>query len=120
MASVWFEGIEDLFVVAADLGKAGPRTRAMAAMVINKSLADIERDAKAIVPVDTGNLKNSITRTTATVTDLSGEVGPTAFYGGYVNWGTEFMDPQPYMDPAFDNNVEAFMAAMAQLAVPPI
>lgn len=118
MASVWFEGIEDLFVIAADLGKAGPRTRALAVVALNKSAADIQRDAMAIVPVDTGTLKNSITRTTATVSILEVEVGPTASYGGYVEFGTSQMGPRPYMDPAFDRHWPAFTAAIASIATP--
>jgi HK97 gp10 family phage protein len=118
VATVWFEGIEELYEIAADLGKASAKTKAKAAVVLNKSLADIERDAKAIVPVDTGNLKASISRTKATAQNLSGEVGPTASYGGYVNWGTEFMGPQPYMDPPFDKHWPVFTAAIASIATP--
>lgn len=130
MASVWYEGIEDLYRVAADLGAAGPKARATATLVINKTAADIERDAKAIAPVDTGNLKNSISRTKATAANLAAEVGPTASYGSYVEFGTEGrdtddgpvggMDPQPYMGPAWDSHIEAFTAAMAAIAAAPL
>ncbi len=120
MATVWFEGIEELYEIAADLGKAGPKARALGAAVINKSLGDMVRDSQAIAPVDTGNLKNSISRTTATPTNLTGEFGPTASYGGYVNWGTAHMAPRPYIDPAFDAHWPAFMAAIAAIAEKPI
>jgi HK97 gp10 family phage protein len=123
VATVWYEGIEELLKVSADLAGAGPKASAMAVVALNKTGADIERDSKATVPVDTGNLKASISRTTATVKALSVEVGPTASYGGYVEWGieAEWSSPQPYMGPAFDTHVVAFQAAIASIASrPPI
>lgn len=117
MATVWYEGIEeDLYQLAADLKASSPKAKALAAAALNKTLAAIELDAKNAAPVDTGNLKNSISRTKATAQDLSGEVGPTASYGGYLEFGTEHMDPQPYLGPAFDQHLPAFEAALVAIA----
>lgn len=115
------EGAKALRATARDLAAAGPKAEALAAAVVIKSLADIEGDAKNIVPVDTGNLKNSIGRDITADTfagsggAFGGEVGPTASYGAYVEYGTSRMAPQPYMGPAFTRRVPGFLAAMAKI-----
>lgn len=114
MASVWFEGVEELTTLSRDLGKASAHTVTAAAKVVRKTALDIERDAKALVPVDTGNLMNSITTTRTGV--LSAEIGPTANYGSFVEWGTARMAPQPYMGPATDRNEQPFIRAVEDLA----
>jgi HK97 gp10 family phage protein len=119
VATVWFEGIEELTKLSVDLATSAPKARLMAKMALNKTAADIQREAMATVPVDTGTLKNSISRTTATVVNLEVEIGPTANYGTYIEYGTSRMDPQPFMGPAFDKYVPAFEAAMEQIAAAP-
>jgi HK97 gp10 family phage protein len=107
--------------VARDLRAAGPKAEALAAKAVIKTLTDIEADAKTIVAVDTGFLRNSITREITADTfagaggAFGGEVGPTASYGAFVEYGTSRQRPQPYMGPAFSRRVPAFMAAMGQI-----
>lgn len=120
MATVWFDGVEDLNRLAADLTAGADRvTGERARQVIRKTAVDVERDAKAFAPVDTGNLKNSIghsdLRRVGTSGTLEVEIGPTANYGGYVEWGTSRMAPRAYMGPALDRNTPAFVAAVTQL-----
>lgn len=98
--------------LAFSLGKAPAEITAKAGRAIAKTARDIERDAKAIVPVDTGNLKNSIGTDTG---ELSAVIGPTADYGVYVEEGTSRMGPQPFMRPAFDRRKEGLVQAIEQI-----
>lgn len=100
--------------LAFDLADAPARVALKASRAIAKTAHEIEADAKAIVPVDTGNLKNSIS-TDLDRAELSAEIGPTANYGGYVEEGTSRMGPQPYMRPAFDRRKEGLVQAMEQI-----
>lgn len=105
--------------LAADLGQvASGSVGAGAALVVRKTAANVERDAKILAPVDTGNLRNSIS------TDVTGdgrhrsvsaEIGPTADYGIYLERGTSHMPPHPFMGPAFDRHADGFTKAMAAL-----
>lgn len=86
----------------------------MASKAVRKALFDIERIAKMRVAVDTGNLKNSI-GTDIAPDGLSGATGPTAHYGGYVEFGTSKMAAQPYMNPAADKVIPKLHAALKGL-----
>jgi HK97 gp10 family phage protein len=97
----------------ADLGKASFKATGLASAVIAKTALDIEATAKSLAPVDTGNLRNSIS---TTIKPLSAEIGPTAAYAVYVEFGTSRMGPQPFMNPAFYKHLPAFNAAMAKIA----
>lgn len=99
--------------LALDLHAAPARTRARISVVVRRTAFAVERDAKLLVPVDTGNLKNSIT---TNVGEFDAEIGPTANYGHYVEEGTSRMAPQPYMGPSAERNAPKFEAAMAQVA----
>ena len=59
----------------------------------------IERQATALTPVDTGNLRGSIT---AQEDGQSAIVGTNVEYAPYVEYGTFKSSPQPYMRPAID------------------
>jgi HK97 gp10 family phage protein len=108
------QGAAELRVIAREFRAAGPKAERLAATAVIKTLADIEGDAKNIVAVDTGYLKNSISRE-ITADTFAGAVGPTAFYGEFVEYGTSRMEPQPFMGPAFERRVPAFMAAMGKI-----
>lgn len=89
-------------------------------MVVRKAAFDVERYAKQVVPVRTGFLKNSI-HTVIKENRLriySAEVVADAFYASFVENGTSRMAPQPYMQPALDRVMPAFLAAMALIANP--
>ena len=79
-----------------------------------KAALDIERGAKTRAPVDTGNLKNSISVTLGDA-GLAAEIGPTARYGIYLEYGTRHMSPRPYMGPAAEAVEPGFVEAIEQL-----
>ena len=98
--------------LAADLATAAPKARALAQTVVTKTARDIEADAKALAPVDTGMLRNSIG---SDIGDLEAVVGPTVNYAPYLEDGTSRMAPRPFMGPATDRREETFHAAVAQI-----
>lgn len=114
-------GEEQLRRLSTDIAQAARGTGAKAQQVVRKTAYDIERTAKNLVPVDTGNLKGSIGHSDARSVGRSGtlavEIGPTANYGIFVEAGTSRMAPKPYMGPAADQHEPAFMQAMQQLGL---
>lgn len=84
----------------ASLGTAGARATMKVQSAIRETAYAIEAKGKMNCPVDTGNLRASIS---TTVGGLEAEIGPTAHYGAYVENGTSRMRPQPYMGPAADS-----------------
>lgn len=60
----------------------------------------------------TGKLKGSIM---LDVTDVTAVVEPTAEYAPYVEFGTRYMDAQPYLGPAFNEQKEKFKRDMNKL-----
>jgi HK97 gp10 family phage protein len=110
--------ISSLELLYTDLGNAGKRAVEMAKLVIKKTALDIERNAKAIAPVDTGNLKNSIGHSDMRMLSsehLQVDIGPTAEYGQYVEFGTSTQAPQAFMGPSLDRFSGPFEQAMAQI-----
>ena len=57
MGTVWFDGVEDLNRLSVDLTAAAEKIGPRAQVVLRKTALDIEADAKAFAPVDTGNLR---------------------------------------------------------------
>lgn len=109
--------MDDLERLAADLTEAAGSALGFAEVVVRKSTADVERDAKILAPVDTGFLRSSISSDVQSDHDsVQGSIGPTADYGEYVETGTSRNAPQPYMGPAHERNVAGFEAGLAQIA----
>jgi len=86
-----------------------------AKLAITKACFDTQAKAQAIVPVDTGNLKNSIQVDLSELEELSGEVVPQAEYAVYVEFGTSKMPAQPYMTPAAEEVGASFVEVMERL-----
>jgi HK97 gp10 family phage protein len=99
--------------LTADLGHIAGRAVPLAAVAVRKTAFDIQHDAQAFAPVDTGNLRSSIS---TTVRGLEAEVGPTASYGAYVEFGTSSQAPAAYMGPAFDRRAYSLEQALAKIA----
>jgi HK97 gp10 family phage protein len=104
--------VSGLNQLAIEVGTLPARGLAAARVALAKTAADIEADAKSFVPVDTGNLRASISRT---VSGLVAEIGPTAAYGAYVEFGTSRQGPAAYMGPAFDRRAGGLEQALAQI-----
>ena len=87
------------------------RRKAQAA--IAKAASDIEAQAKARAPVDTGLLKNSINEREEG--DLRHIVESPVHYSIYQEFGTRKMAAQPYMVPAVEFVKPSFEMAMRSL-----
>lgn len=61
--------------------------------------------AKRLCPVDTGNLRNSITHTQSENTEY---IGTNVEYGPYVEMGTIRTRAQPFIKPAVADHVEQY------------
>ncbi|HAY43704.1 MAG TPA: hypothetical protein DCY59_09205 [Micrococcaceae bacterium] len=99
----------------------GPRALGqLTRTVVRKTAKDVERSAKGLAPVDTGNLKSSIgtsdLRAMGTSGSIEAEVRATANYSSFVELGTSRMAPQPFMGPALDKHAPVFEEAMGQIA----
>jgi HK97 gp10 family phage protein len=59
----------------------------------------VQAEARAVCPVDTGNLRSSIT-----VVPIPGgvNVGTAVEYGPYVEFGSQHQQAQPFMGPAIE------------------
>ena len=82
--------------------------------VVRHNGAEMQAKAQQNAPVDTGTLKRSIE---IEITDggMTAEVEPTADYAPYVELGTRFMEAQPYLGPAFNEQKEKFKKDMKKL-----
>ena len=106
-------------------------------LALTEAALIVESAAKPLVPVDTGNLKGSITHR---VDGDEAKIGTNVEYAPYVEYGTgryaeggggrktpwayehpkygwvwtAGMSPQPYLRPALDNNIEAIKKTMME------
>lgn len=63
--------------------------------------------AKRLCPVDTGNLRNSITHTSD---DDTAYIGTNVEYAPYVEYGTSRTKAQPFLKPAANNHADEYKA----------
>ena len=82
--------------------------------IVRHNGAEMQTKAQQNAPVDTGHLKRSI-GLNMTDSGMSAEVEPTAEYAPYPEFGTRFMEAQPYLKPAFDDQKEKFKKDMKKL-----
>lgn len=86
---------------------------------VSEAAGLFEAEAKLIVPVDTGRLRDSIA--TEVVIDSpekqERQVAPHTEYAGYVEYGTSRQRPQPYIRPAFDTQKADAAAAIKDSVV---
>lgn len=85
-----------------DLLAAPAKVEAGAHDAVGDFVTGTERDAKALAPVLTGELKAGIRGRRV---GLTGDVVSEAPYSDYVEEGTSDTAPQPFMSPAFERNV---------------
>ncbi|NOZ27964.1 MAG: HK97 gp10 family phage protein [Chloroflexi bacterium] len=95
-----------------EIARRAPETTRAA---VAKAAHDIEAHAKMVVPVDTGNLKNSI-HTVIEADGFRGVVATGVEYAPYVEYGTRRMGAKPYMTPAAERVRPEFIEAMKRIA----
>lgn len=78
---------------------------------LNAIGAAAEKNAKAICPVDTGRLRNSISHTQD---GDSAYIGTNVEYAPYVELGTSRMKAQPYLRPAATEHDDEYKALMEE------
>lgn len=98
------------------LPEQASQLRARMRQVVRKAALDIEAWAKQIVPVDTGNLKNSIQ--TSMEGDLAAVVSTAVEYAVYVEFGTRRMVARPFLGPAAEAVRPRFVAAAQRVMAP--
>lgn len=76
--------------------------------VVGANMRDL---AQSIVPVRTGFLRSTIYYS-VTIDGMTIELGATAEYAVYVEYGTRFMSPRPYLRPAVDALTDQFADAI--------
>lgn len=76
--------------------------------------SQMQQTAKIICPHRSGDLARSIT---LEIKDggFTAEVAPHMNYAGYVEWGTRYMEAQPYIRPAYMQESARFKAELARL-----
>ena len=82
--------------------------------VVKQNGSEMQRDMQRKVPVDTGSLKRSIGLELKD-TGLTAKVTPTMEYAPYVEYGTRYMNAQPYVRPAFNAQRNVFLNDMKRL-----
>lgn len=76
---------------------------------VAKTAGKIETDAKFRAPVDSGDLRRSISNKMETnKTKIMATVAPDTKYDIYVELGTSRQPAQPYLFPSFDKNTANF------------
>lgn len=112
----------ELTTLAVDMARIPATADRMVSAAVRKTAFDVEATAKAFCPVDTGNLKGSIGTSPIGQDrelrpgDMDAEIGPTADYGAYVEFGTSRHGPAAYMGPALDRHAGDLETALNQLA----
>jgi len=91
--------------------EAAPRQlRAVANCVVIQQMSMVTERAREIVPVRTGYLRSTIYR--KKIGFLGWEVGASAFYAGFVEFGTRYMRARPYLRPAVEEKMPLVREAL--------
>lgn len=107
-------GKTDIRIVFNRMPDVRRRAPEQAKLAVRKATFDVEARAKMVVPVDTGNLKNSI-RSDFENDGFTGIVSTNVEYAIYVELGTAKRPATPYMTPAAEAVRPGFIKAMEQL-----
>lgn len=95
---------------ASELDKILERTSEAKRRALEIIGGKAESYAKAICPVDTGNLRNSITH--QQYDEDSEMIGTNVEYGPYVELGTYRQKAQPYLRPAAEEHGTEYQTVM--------
>lgn len=103
----------DVTIERDNFARLAAQALAKAGQIVRKTAFDIEGQAKADAPVDTGALRNSIQAEAEEALTWAVAVGVE--YGIYQELGTYKMPAHPYLIPAAESNRDPFLAAMGNL-----
>lgn len=87
----------------------------LVAPVVRQNGAKLQQKAQRYAPVDTGNLSRSI-QLSIKDNGMTAEVAATADYSAYVEFGTRYMEAQPYIKPAFNEQKNIFINDLNKVA----
>lgn len=92
------------FTPSANLGSfIESKIRPAVQVAMEQACTLVQDRAKALVPVDTGRLRESIdTQITSDALQITGIIAPHTEYAGFVEFGTHRQHAEPYMRPAID------------------
>lgn len=90
--------------------------------IVHEKTADLDREMQRIASpgaafkkgYSVGHLKQTI-KVIKRDNGLTGEVGPTAEYAPYLEYGTRFMKAEPFAKPALDKVGPEFIAELQKL-----
>ena len=82
--------------------------------VIRRNTSQAQAKAMRLAAVDTGFMKRSITMR-IDITGLAGYIVAGASYSSYVEFGTRYMDSQPFMRPAAREQAPIFINDLRNL-----
>lgn len=79
--------------------------------IIAETATKIDRDAVALTPVDTGNLKSGW-HTQYFLNGFTAEVSNPVYYAPYIEFGTVKMRAQPMLTPAYERNIPSYITSL--------
>lgn len=82
--------------------------------IVRLSGAELQQKAQRRAPVDTGNMKRSITLE-LTDNGMTAIVRSLASYSAYVNFGTRFQSANPFMTSSFNEQKISFISDLKRL-----
>jgi len=92
------------------LARAPHELRVVANRVVDEKMSKVTGRAREIVPVRTGYLRSTIYSERTGF--LGWEVGASAFYAGFVEFGTRYMSARPYLRPAVEEKMPLVREAL--------
>jgi HK97 gp10 family phage protein len=104
----------EVVALGARLAASGAVVDRSATVAVRETAQVIEDAMRAGAPVLTGELRDSVT---SVVSGTSAEIGPTARYAEFVEFGTSVMAPEPFAGPAFDQHAPDLESALVKVAV---
>jgi HK97 gp10 family phage protein len=82
--------------------------------VVQKNAQELYSNAVRTAPKRSGYLRSSM-QVQMQDSGMTAKIYPTADYAPYVEYGTRFMDAQPYMRPSFEKQAPKFKADLDKL-----